>query len=199
MSNEWTIETSCPPYSEDVFLWDGSDSYCVADPCERCECEIARIDPDGETDSEGYTRNLTRYFCADCGARTHEVHTDSSPHTLRRCLAASMFRGFSQLKAQLREVFGIAGQQSGHEPQRENHMSDENEPIDGPEKTNIHVCLGILSECIDKLMDAQQELIAIKGQYLLALRQPKRVAFDTTAPLDERLRRVEQQLKTIIK
>lgn len=89
---EWVCETSCYPYSDDVYMWDGRNNYVVAsEPC-ACGCKLARMDPDGEIDSDGDVRDLTRYWCADCGTEVDDVERYVTVGEIKRAVAESMFR-----------------------------------------------------------------------------------------------------------
>lgn len=105
---EWAYNTSCYPYSDDVTVYDGLNYYCVAEsPCEHCGCLIARYEADGDTDGEGHTRDCTTYVCADCGADDIEARWSDrrTVDEVESAIAASMFRGFSQVKALIADAY----------------------------------------------------------------------------------------------
>lgn len=91
--DEWSFDTSCYPYSDNVSLSDGRSSYCVSRaPCEQCGCTVARYEPDADGDSEGY-RDCTTYACAACAGDIEACwHDAMTVERFKKALAVSMFR-----------------------------------------------------------------------------------------------------------
>ncbi len=90
---DWEISTSCYPYSNDLTLDTGSQTFCQQDPCEACGSELAAFDPDGETDSDGTVRDLTSHRCARCEGPTEARWSDNNTREqLMAAIAKTLFR-----------------------------------------------------------------------------------------------------------
>jgi hypothetical protein len=94
VSREWEISTSCYPYSNDLYVWDGRAQYFAGydDAC-NCGCRVIRSEPDGDTDGEGGIVNCTTYWCARCGDEVSRdfVWETASREELMRAIAEALF------------------------------------------------------------------------------------------------------------
>lgn len=107
---EWVYESFAAYEAWATRVWDGSNSYQLMTPCERCECELARVDPDADYDGEGNMRDQSGHYCAGCGDRIGrgEVDDDASIDALKGAIAASMFRGFHPVTTAIMRQFDAA-------------------------------------------------------------------------------------------
>lgn len=95
VTREWQLSTGCYPYSNDLYVYDGRNSYFAGyDDCCHCGCRLIRaeFDADWQDEERGFvSSNL--YLCARCGEEVDACMVWESPsqEELMRAIAEALF------------------------------------------------------------------------------------------------------------